>query len=200
MELVPIDPAIPGVTKFDAVCGIAGESNKYYFFNGNNCWRAQGGWNEPFIIQTEWVIEGPFDAICGIPGKSDKYYIFKGHYVWLNQGNITYPAKLIKDEFQLDTQKLKIDNLDAVCSVPNKEDSGSNIYYFFKGQQYWKFARQVLEAPKTIEDDWGLDGPFDAVCAISGDTNVYYIFKGRNFYTNDGSLTGPQDIVQWYKS
>ncbi|XP_078515686.1 matrix metalloproteinase-18-like [Lissotriton helveticus] len=174
-------------------------------------------------VESEVTKEGvktPVVSLCGgqaidtfISTKEGAIYAFKGKHFWeLNQLSKTLTPK--KGYPQLITSKWKLPaSIDASIRMQNPAGDQDGKIFFFKGDQYWKFDQDQMEAgyPKKIKDGFpgvpdNVDAAFTqpAIIAKSGKVirgERLFFIKGDQYVLYDaaiGNSTEPQSLLeQW---
>jgi hypothetical protein len=175
---------------WDAVCGVAGSPNTYYFFSGRAYWKYRGGEVEgPRSIERDWGVPGPLDAACGVTdGGRNKYYFFAGRVYWRHEGGRVTGPKSIRDDWGVTGP------LDAITGVEGRRGTK---YYLFKGDDYWRYEGGKLTGPNSVRREWGVIG-VNAVCGVPGESNKYYLFRGERYWRYQADrLTGPMSNLEW---
>ncbi|KAM9294445.1 stromelysin-2-like [Gastrophryne carolinensis] len=143
-----------------------------------------------------------------ISTKDGSTYLFKGEYFWeLSHGKLPMAPK--KKQPQLISSKWKElpASIDAAVRMQNPVAEQDGKLFFFKGNKYWKYDNEKLEAgyPKAIKKGFpgipnNVDAAFTqpAVLAKGGkvmrEERIFFI-KGKHYYVYDpvsGNSTSPQ--------
>ncbi|XP_063802665.1 matrix metalloproteinase-18-like [Pseudophryne corroboree] len=152
--------------------------------------------------------EEPIDTF--ISTKDGAIYLFKGEYFWdLSHGKLPMTTK--KKNPQLISAKWKDlpSSIDAAVRLQNPSAGQDGKIFFFKGNQYWKYDNDKMEAgyPKLIKEGFpGIPNSVDAaftqpaIVAKGGkvirEERIFFI-KGKKFFLYDpvaGNSSSPQSL------
>ncbi|XP_022104778.1 matrix metalloproteinase-19-like isoform X2 [Acanthaster planci] len=136
---------------------------------------------------------GRVDAVTTTQDRST--YIFEGSNVWKFESG----ASRISSGFPKTIAS-------TFAGLPNDIDTAvyypaNGRTYFFKGNQYWRFNNEVMDAnyPRPIRGNWGtLPNDLDAAFIWSGNNNLYFV-KGNQYYRFNGGVDQgyPRSLSVW---
>ncbi|XP_071970227.1 matrix metalloproteinase-18-like [Engystomops pustulosus] len=150
--------------------------------------------------------EEPIDTF--VATKEGSIYLFKGEYFWdLNHGKLPMTPK--KKYPQLISTKWKElpASIDASIRMQNPTAGQDGKIFFFKGDRYWKYDNDQLEAgyPKPIKEGFpgipnSVDAAFTQPAIVTKGNKVIreeriFFIKGKKFYLYDpaaGNSSSPQ--------